>query len=822
VRLERDHHPGARWPFRCGNRVVWYDQLRDIALIRLVDLEGNPLRPELRLRVATISGNNPHFVEVLGYPRASKEAAGSRELTPAYGRLTAAKENQPLRFGIDNCDLPNDPRAGWPGMSGSAVLLQDWPDKDEIWVYGVIREVPANFDRQLRVARLADAWQDATFRGLLVAAGAPDEEAEDPTGAAPLPLGVGHGLFYAKAQPRLTYRNIQPAPIDASELDRAKRRLAELPSDLIPPVAPLPPGSFMPIPPNPLFVGRETDLKRIAKSFAEGSTTAIGQIAAATGFGGIGKTQLAAEFVHRYGQYFDGGVFWLSLDSADIVPGEVAACGRSSRVAAGLGYERLPLPDQVSLVLSAWLNPLPRLLIFDNCEDEALLQTWRPPSGGSRVLITSRRTNWSAYLAINMQQLGVLERLESIELLRKHRGNIDVADADAIAAELGDLPLALHLAGCFLSRYRHADFAKPATYLEALRKPDLLTHRSLIGGDLSPTGHVQNVARTFALSFDRLQPADAVDKAALALLALVACLAPGEPIPRQLLVVTLSVPTDETEKTFVAEDAIARLNDLGLLDQQDDGSLLLHRLLARFVQGIASDIINAARRIVERRVFEEAQHVNRAGRPARLLAWQPHLRFVAREAEAHASDTATPLYNALGAHLQMLGEFEGAQAAHERALAIDEKVLGPDHPDVATDLDNIGLALKDLGDFTGARAAFDRALAINEKAFGPDHPAVGTLVGNLGAVLEDMGDLSSARLLYDRALAIAEKAFGPDDPKVAVIVGNLGILLRKLGDFAGAQAANKRALAIDEKALETDHPSLATFRRKNSRSKSLI
>jgi hypothetical protein len=55
-----------------------------------------------------------------------------------------------------------------------------------------------------------------------------------------------------------------------------------------------------------------------------------------------------------------------------------------------------------------------------------------------------------------------------------------------------------------------------------------------------------------------------------------------------------------------------------------------------------------------------------------------------------------------------------------------------------------------------------------------------------------------------------------------VIVGNLGILLRKLGDFAGAQAANKRALAIDEKALETDHPSLATFRRKNSRSKSLI
>jgi hypothetical protein len=66
--------------------------------------------------------------------------------------------------------------------------------------------------------------------------------------------------------------------------------------------------------PNPLFVRREDELKALAANLRAGDTTAIGQvkISAATGLGGIGKSQLASEFVHRYGQYFASGVYWLS------------------------------------------------------------------------------------------------------------------------------------------------------------------------------------------------------------------------------------------------------------------------------------------------------------------------------------------------------------------------------------------------------------------------------------------------------------------------------------------------------------------------------
>lgn len=75
VRLARDYILGASppWPFRRGNRVVWYDQARDLALIQLVNPKEGPLRPVLRLRIATAEGNNPHTVEARGCPRASKE-----------------------------------------------------------------------------------------------------------------------------------------------------------------------------------------------------------------------------------------------------------------------------------------------------------------------------------------------------------------------------------------------------------------------------------------------------------------------------------------------------------------------------------------------------------------------------------------------------------------------------------------------------------------------------------------------------------------------------------------------------------------------------
>ncbi|MBV7334026.1 phosphotransferase [Chloroflexi bacterium TSY] len=287
--------------------------------------------------------------------------------------------------------------------------------------------------------------------------------------------------------------------------------LNALPLDQVPPRSLLLPRSRMPIGRNPLFVGRNDDLRQLARILKGGATVAIGQIetAATTGTGGMGKTQLASEFVHRYGQFFAGGVYWLSFADPKAVPAEIAACGGADMLGLRADYSELSLDEQVRLVQAAWQEAIPRLLIFDNCEDPTLVERWRPTAGGCRVLITARRASWDPQLGIKTLALDVLARSESLALLRKHYPDAADSTLDAIAEELGDLPLALHLAGSYLTRYRYT--ITPEKYLEQLRNSAVVQHKSLCMKGVSPTEHMQNVARTIALSYDQLDGADSVD-----------------------------------------------------------------------------------------------------------------------------------------------------------------------------------------------------------------------------------------------------------------------------------------------------------------------
>ncbi|HYF61624.1 MAG TPA: ATP-binding protein, partial [Herpetosiphonaceae bacterium] len=112
----------------------------------------------------------------------------------------------------------------------------------------------------------------------------------------------------------------QPPEVDP--LPAALERFAALPLIGMPDRAPLPPQSRMPISPIAQFVGRAGDLERLATLVSGGPAPV-----AITGLGGVGKTALAAEFVHRYGAYFAGGVFWITCADPAGVAAEIALCG---------------------------------------------------------------------------------------------------------------------------------------------------------------------------------------------------------------------------------------------------------------------------------------------------------------------------------------------------------------------------------------------------------------------------------------------------------------------------------------------------------------
>ncbi len=135
---------------------------------------------------------------------------------------------------------------------------------------------------------------------------------------------------------------------------------------------------------NPLFVGREDDLLALRRGLAEALSPAA---VAITGMSGVGKTRLALEFIHRHSALYRGDVFWLNFAAPASIAAKVADCGQ------GMGlhpaFERLLFDERVALVLAAWQQPIPRLLVFDDYEDEQLLERWHPRVGRCSVLLTS-------------------------------------------------------------------------------------------------------------------------------------------------------------------------------------------------------------------------------------------------------------------------------------------------------------------------------------------------------------------------------------------------------------------------------------------------
>jgi hypothetical protein len=336
--------------------------------------------------------------------------------------------------------------------------------------------------------------------------------------------------------------------------------------------------------PNELFTGRDTDLRSLATTLKAG-----GGVVVTTGMGGVGKTQLAVEFAHRYGRYFAGGVFWINCADPGAIEREIAAAGGPGGLDLP-GFAELPLDEQVRRIKHAWQQPIPRMLIFDNCEDERLILRHRLPTGGCRVLVTSRRQQWSGGQRLVAHELTVLDRAASSELLcrlanRDDPQRLSPAQADPIAAAPGDLPLALHLAGSFLAR----SSKDPAGFLADLTRRHL-EHPALRGrpDTLVPTysmlGREIGLYTVLTLGLDQLDPATADGALARTLLARAACLdLAGAAFPRALLTETAPVDQDDPDAELLVDDALNSITDLGFLEIEQGGRLRMHGLIAAAV-----------------------------------------------------------------------------------------------------------------------------------------------------------------------------------------------------------------------------------------------
>ncbi|WP_229904846.1 SAV_2336 N-terminal domain-related protein [Lentzea cavernae] len=195
------------------------------------------------------------------------------------------------------------------------------------------------------------------------------------------------------------------------------------------------------VPPrNPNFTGRVELLEQLGKRLTAGGATAV-LPSALHGMGGIGKTQMATEYIYRHLQDYDL-IWWIKA-------------ARPTQIRAGLTElaRQLGLPgtSEANTAVREALRvdrPFRRwLLVFDAAESPEEARPFFPTNGPGEVLITSRNPDWAG--VARPLELAVFDRKESIELLGKRGPDIDETDANVLAEKLGDLPLAVEQAAAW-------------------------------------------------------------------------------------------------------------------------------------------------------------------------------------------------------------------------------------------------------------------------------------------------------------------------------------------------------------------------------------
>ncbi len=112
------------------------------------------------------------------------------------------------------------------------------------------------------------------------------------------------------------------------------------------------------------------------------------------------------------------------------------------------------------------------------------------------------------------------------------------------------------------------------------------------------------------------------------------------------------------------------------------------------------------------------------------------------------------LCNQVGYYLDDHARYVEAEEFYKRAIAIGEKTLGPEHPDLATGSTTWRSSTEDQGQYEQAEPLYQRAIAIGEKTLGPEHPDLATWLNNLAILYTDQGQYEQAEPLYQRAIAI--------------------------------------------------------------------
>jgi tetratricopeptide (TPR) repeat protein len=531
------------------------------------------------------------------------------------------------------------------------------------------------------------------------------------------------------------------------------------------------------------------DLHRILLVEAQGTI----QACVLHGLGGVGKTQTAIEFAHRFASHYDV-IWWIRAER------QVGITDHLTRLARELGIAHFPEQDRMITALWQELRRRERwLLIYDNARrpesltnPESPTPYW-PPAGTGDVLVTSRHRAWGAYGTPLVVE--PFAQRDAVTFLRKRSHAPDERSAADVAEALGRLPLALEQAAAYVEETQ--------TSLEAYRQMLVADHPGLLAAG-HPQRYGGTVATTWAVS---IAAACQEQPEARALLAILAYLAPDD-IPRDLVhkhADVLDTPLREVANDPLTWDLLlGSLMDFSLVTAEPE-RISVHRLVQLTIRNQLTANERTAFRASAIKLLAAAFPDNSRDKAywsacGRLL---PHVSSLA--ASPPSAELGTLLYRA-GSYLHQRGDYPQALKFLERALGIRSAAAMDSESTVleAETLTALGRAYYHTAALVKAQECTERARELFRIEVGESsRPAVENAI-HLSRVLRELGDFDGAERVARELADIAP----PGTLRAAARQAH-GDALWRLGRLEEAQGAYRDALEMRQD-VSADPLDLAT------------
>ncbi|MFJ7195307.1 MULTISPECIES: FxSxx-COOH system tetratricopeptide repeat protein [unclassified Streptomyces] len=550
---------------------------------------------------------------------------------------------------------------------------------------------------------------------------------------------------------------------------------------------------------NTRFTGREALLSKAYQALQDAGPGA--GVVTLHGMSGVGKTQLAAEYVYRFGSEYDV-VWWVPADRRALYRQKLAELAPELGLSTGAEYG-----ERLRAVRDALRRGEPHshwLLVLDGADEPEHI--WDlVPTGPGHVLITSRNPEWSEHNS-NLVEVPVYERDESVAFIRRRAPRLTLSDADQLAEALEDLPLLLDQTAGWLN---DSDMSVEE-YIE------------LLEGGIDQD--VVKVSADFPLAFQTawsilLNKLKETVPESVDLLRLCSFFAPGS-IPVRLL---REMPPGELPEQLSGlmndpllwNKAIGQLRQYSVVrleshetageDASSGESLYMHRMVHQIV---GKDMPERDRQEfvgVVRRALAAAD----PGRPADTRLWPAYAEITPHLKWADVLNSTDPAVHSLVLnclrYMYLSGEYRAGIKLGRRAMRAWRELLGEDHPRIWDLSHHYANVLRAVGDYAGTevieRAAVDH-LRAERGAKDLEHLRA---AGGLAADLRGLGRYDEALEMSTWILAGYRELLGDQDSRTLSAQNNLAVSLRLLGRYEESLELYRRTLEARRQVLRPRH-----------------